>query len=140
MADGATLKLDNQKNGWRGVCIYHEANGEPWNCAVKALSHRFAHIHNLVKGSSGWRTYLSAYYVNSIWYNVSDNNMRVNLKWAAKMLDYLDNKGIPIECIDTYSLRMGGTNTLGLSGYSDCQIQKWGNGAGPRSGSTFGRN
>ena len=21
-ADGATLKLDNQKNGWKGVCVY----------------------------------------------------------------------------------------------------------------------
>jgi hypothetical protein len=26
-ADGATLKLDNQKNSWKGVCVYHEANG-----------------------------------------------------------------------------------------------------------------
>jgi hypothetical protein len=22
-ADGATLKLDNQKNGWKGICVYH---------------------------------------------------------------------------------------------------------------------
>ncbi len=28
-ANGATLKLDNQKNGWKGVCVYHEANGDP---------------------------------------------------------------------------------------------------------------
>jgi hypothetical protein len=27
-ADGAPLKLDNQKNGWKGVCVYHEANGD----------------------------------------------------------------------------------------------------------------
>ena len=26
-ADGATLKLDNQKNGWKVVCIYQEHNG-----------------------------------------------------------------------------------------------------------------
>jgi hypothetical protein len=26
-ADGAMLKLDNLKNGWKGVCVYHEANG-----------------------------------------------------------------------------------------------------------------
>jgi hypothetical protein len=25
-ADGATMKLENQKNGWKGVCIYQEAN------------------------------------------------------------------------------------------------------------------
>ncbi len=25
-ADGATMKLDNQKNGWKGVCVYQECN------------------------------------------------------------------------------------------------------------------
>ncbi len=37
MADGATLKLDNQKNGWKGICIYQEANGEEYLCPVGAL-------------------------------------------------------------------------------------------------------
>jgi hypothetical protein len=36
-ADGATMKLDNQKNGWKGVCIYHEANGKEFLCPVWAL-------------------------------------------------------------------------------------------------------
>jgi hypothetical protein len=36
-ADGATMKLDNQKNGWKGVCIYQEANGEVYLCPVRAL-------------------------------------------------------------------------------------------------------
>ncbi len=27
-AESATLKLDNQKNGWKGVCVHQEANGE----------------------------------------------------------------------------------------------------------------
>ena len=35
-------------------------------------------------------------------------------------------KGIPIERINTHSLRSGGTNALALSGYSDTQIQKMG--------------
>ena len=33
-ANGATLKLDNQKNGWKGVCVYHESNGEASHCPV----------------------------------------------------------------------------------------------------------
>ncbi len=38
-ADGATMKLDNQKeNGWKGVCVYQEANGDCLNCPVRALS------------------------------------------------------------------------------------------------------
>jgi hypothetical protein len=36
-ADGTTMKLDNQKNGWKGVCVYQEANGDPVNCPVWAL-------------------------------------------------------------------------------------------------------
>jgi hypothetical protein len=36
-ADGATLKLDNQKNGWKGVCIFHEINGDNMHCPVCAL-------------------------------------------------------------------------------------------------------
>ena len=27
-ADGETLKLDNQKNGWKGVCVYQEQNAD----------------------------------------------------------------------------------------------------------------
>ena len=27
-ADGANLKQDNQKNGWKGVCVYQEHNGD----------------------------------------------------------------------------------------------------------------
>ena len=26
--DGATLKLDNKKNLWKGVCVYQEHNGD----------------------------------------------------------------------------------------------------------------
>jgi hypothetical protein len=36
-AEGATMKLDNQKNGWKGVCVYQEANGDPNHCPVRAL-------------------------------------------------------------------------------------------------------
>ncbi len=35
--DGATMKLDKQKNDWKGVCVYQEANGGPINCPVRAL-------------------------------------------------------------------------------------------------------
>jgi hypothetical protein len=27
-AGEATLNLDNQKNGWKGGCVYHETNGD----------------------------------------------------------------------------------------------------------------
>jgi hypothetical protein len=45
-ADSATLKLDNQKNGWKGVCVHQEANGESFNCPVGALAHRALHLQD----------------------------------------------------------------------------------------------
>ena len=48
------------------------------------------------------------------------------LKSAATVLDYPAAKGIPIDRIDTHSLRSGGANALLLAGYSDTQIQKMG--------------
>jgi hypothetical protein len=36
-ANGATMKLDNQKNGWKRVCVYQEANGDSTHCPVQAL-------------------------------------------------------------------------------------------------------
>jgi hypothetical protein len=58
-ADGATLKLDNQKNGWKGVCVYHKANGKRWHCPVRALAQRYLHLCNMGSNS---KTFLLAYY------------------------------------------------------------------------------
>ena len=52
--------------------------------------------------------------------------MRDNIKWAATELDYHARRGIPVERVDTHSLRGGGANALSLAGYSDTQIQKMG--------------
>ena len=48
------------------------------------------------------------------------------LKMAATLLEYPETRGIPIELIDTHTLRCGGANALALSGFSDTQIQKIG--------------
>ena len=39
-ASNATLKLGNQKNGWKDVCINHEHNLDNINCGVRALGRR----------------------------------------------------------------------------------------------------
>ena len=122
-ADSATLKLDNQKNGWKGVCVHQEANGEPFNCPVKALARRVLHLreHNAVG-----KTLLSAFFHLGVRYDVSGDDISKGLKLAAHILRYPTTRGIPIERIDTHSLRSGGANALALSGYSDTQIQKMG--------------
>jgi hypothetical protein len=57
-ADGATLKLDNKKNGWKGVCVYQEANGEGYNCPVRALGRRYVHLR---QHGAGATTFLSTF-------------------------------------------------------------------------------
>lgn len=123
-ADGATLKLDNQKNGWKGVCVYHEANGDNMHCPVRALARRYLHLRS--RGSDS-KTFLSAYYDDTgKRADVTNEDVSRALKSAATVLDYPTAKGIPIDRIDTHSLRSGGANALSLAGYSDTQIQKMG--------------
>ena len=121
-AQSATLKLDNQKNGWRGVCIHQEANGEQVACPVRALGRRFLAIRD---NSADPKLTLSSYYSNGSRHDVTDKHIRAALKLAAYALGY-PARGFPIDRIDTHSLRSGGANALSLAGYSDTQIQKMG--------------
>ncbi len=93
-ADSATLKLDNQKNGWKGVCINQEANGEEIFCPVRALGRRYGHIRTHCADPN---VFLSAFYVNNSCFDVSDSDIRKSLKYAAHVLNYPENKGIPVE-------------------------------------------
>jgi len=61
-ADGATLKLDNQNNGWKGVCVYHETNEDNQHCPVQALGCRYLHLWH--HGATA-KTFLSAYFTES---------------------------------------------------------------------------
>ena len=119
----ATLKLDNQKNGWKGVCINHEHNGDDIVCAVRALGRRYCHI---LRNGGEMSTLLSAYWEGTTRCDVTDRDVRDSLKWAAECLNYPSERGIPIALVDTHSLRIGGACALALLGYSDTQIQKMG--------------
>ena len=122
-ADGATLKLDNQKNGWKGVCVYQESNGDPHFCPVRALGRRVSHIR---RNDATATTFLSSFWEGSTKRDVSAEDISRALKLAAATLQYPATKGIPIHRINTHSLRSGGANALALAGYSDTQIQKMG--------------
>lgn len=121
-AAGCTLRLSNQKNGWKNVCIFHFANGDDVTCPIRALGRRYCHIR---AHSSDSEEKLSAYFVNGVRYHLRDREVGESLKAAALKLDY-PARGIPIESIDTHSLRTGGANALHLAGYSDREIQKMG--------------
>jgi hypothetical protein len=79
------------------------------------------------------RTIISAYYYGGKHFDNTADHISVALKLAARVLEYPILKGIPIEQINTHSLRSGGANALALSGYSDTQIQTM----GQWSGATF---
>ena len=126
-ATSASLKLDNQKNGHKGVCVHHHANGDDYLCPVKALARRYIHIR---RNGGDWRksldTWLSACYEEGMRDDISNEDVSQKLKWAAGQLDYPNARGIPLQCVDTHSLRGGGANALSLAGYSDREIQKMG--------------
>ena len=80
----ATLKLDNQKNGWKGVCVNHEHNGDDVYCAVLALGRRYLHIRT---NTSDKRAYLSSYFVDGKCKCVNDQKIRDGVKMAATALE-----------------------------------------------------
>jgi hypothetical protein len=69
---------------------------------------------------------LSSYYINGARTDVTAEDISKHLKLAAGLLNYPTRKGIPVERVDTHSLRGGGANALALSGYSEMAIQKMG--------------
>ncbi len=80
MADGATMKLDNQKNGCKGVCVYQESNGDPTHCPVRALSRHYLH---LCKNGASQKTVISAYFHNGKRFDVTSDHISSALKLAA---------------------------------------------------------
>jgi hypothetical protein len=58
LADSALLKLDNQKNGWKSVCVHQEANGP-----VHALVRRVLHLR---KNNVDGKTFLSAFFCEGL--------------------------------------------------------------------------
>ena len=123
-AAGSTLQLTNQKNGYKNACIHQQHNGHDLTSAVRALGRRYCHIR---KHTSDPTTYLSASFdEKGRRYDITDDDIRAALKLAGVALNYPTLRGIPIDRIDTHSLRAGGANALHLSGYSDREIQKMG--------------
>ena len=85
MAHSATPKLDNQKNGWKGVCIYQEVNGEQLNCPIRVLGWQIIHIQWHTKDRTAP---LSAFYFDGKWYDITDKDIRASIKVAT---DFLSN-------------------------------------------------
>ena len=109
-----TLKLDIQKNGHKGVCVHHKANGDSDFCPVWAIGQRYVYIHEYM--NADWDTYLLEYWDdNGKQGNVTGNKVWKQLKLAASELKYPETIGIPTRKVNTHSLHSGGANGLSLN-------------------------
>jgi hypothetical protein len=107
----------------KDMCVHQEANGESFNCPVRALVRRVLHLR---ENNADGKTFLSTFFSEGACYGVCGKDVSKALKMAATILQYPITRGIPIEHIDTHSLGSGGANALALLGYLDTQIQKMG--------------
>ena len=122
-ADAATMRISNQKNGSAGACVHHTAITDAGLlCPIKALARRVIHIRAHTNKKNA---FLCSYWDDIGRADVTDSNIRYAVKFAAKMLKYED-RGIPLDRIDTHSLQSGGACALALSGYGDRDIMKMG--------------
>jgi hypothetical protein len=122
-ADAATLRISNQKNGHKGACVHHSAiDGSPFACPVRALGRRY--IHMRANDKTG-KAFICSFWDAAGHGNVTENHIRYAVKFAAKALGYPD-RGIPLDRIDTHSLRSGGACALKLAGHDDVEIRKMG--------------
>ena len=90
---------------------------------VKAIGLHYVHI---AANNHKSKTFLSTYWIVGDKYDVMDVDIQSALKYATGVLNYLELKGIPIDQINTHSLRDGGANALSLLGYTNREIQKMG--------------
>ena len=82
LADSATLKLDNQNNGWKGVCVRQHANGGNFMCVVCDIGSCYCYIRKASGGS--WKIWLSAYWDNSKkCCDITDEDIQQTIKFAA---------------------------------------------------------
>jgi hypothetical protein len=120
-ANSATLKLDNQKNGWKGVCVHQETNGESVHCPIRALGRQVVHLCQHGAPSS---SFLLMFFHRGKRGDVLGEDISKARKMAATLLEYPETWGIPIKLVDTHLLQCGVANPLALLGYSNTHIQK----------------
>lgn len=85
LTHSATLKLSNQKNSWKGVCIHQETNGKPLACSFRALGWQYTHI---LYRSAIPKTIVSSYSSQDHHWVVMDKNISTALKVSLFVLDY----------------------------------------------------
>ena len=68
------------------------------------------------------------YWIGGRGKDLNAENMSAALKFATIALNYPSLKGIPIDIVDTHSLRSGGANAQSLRDTVIDRYKKWGDG------------
>ena len=122
-ADAATLRISNKKNGHKGACFHHMAKMEHLKeCPVRSLGRRIVHIWKHLKSG---KAFLCEYWGEVGCGIVTDNDIRLTVKYSEGCLDYL-GRGILLIKMGTHSLQSGGACVLSLLGHKPCEIMKMG--------------
>jgi hypothetical protein len=103
--------------------VYQQTTEDPIHCPVCALGPCYQHLR---ENKTTRKTFICAYWLDNEAYNVTADNISTVLKQVTTTLQYPLYQGIPIERINTHSLRIGGACTLTLNGFSEMHIQKMG--------------
>ena len=119
--DGATLRIEHQKNGRKNQTIYHEANGFK-TCPVKQLALLALELRKI---STDPNTLLCTFKQHNSISHVVNKGITTLLRQAAIQIN-LPAKGFPLHRICPHSLRAGGATALKLGGWDVVTIQKYG--------------
>lgn len=120
-ADGATITLENQKNGQKGCVLHHTATKDSSMCPVLALA-RLVHASRGLPRSTGLGTFRKG---GSDSGRVTANDIRAAVRQSVE-LDHLEAQGYDASRIGSHSLRSGGAIALRLAGYDSDMIKKLG--------------
>ena len=120
LADSATLKITNQKNGRTGQTLHHESTGAKG--AVAALAKR---VHHILHNGGSESNLLCDVWQHEAWTSITSSEMVQAVRMAAKSLK-LQDRGIDPDMIGSHSLRAGGAMALKITGESDSSIRKFG--------------
>jgi hypothetical protein len=133
----SNIEIGQPENGWKGICVYHEANGNSIHCPIGALGRRYLHLRH--HGAPA-KTFLLAYFNEARQrFDIANQDISAALKLAATFLDYPTTKGIPINHIDTCSEAVEQMRYR-WPDIPTPRYKKWVGSTGPRSKNTSKKN
>ena len=122
-ADGATLKITNQKNGRMGETVYHETVPDLAHGPIQSLARR---VHNILHNGGSEDNLLCDYITEEgVWKSITSTDMRKDLRATVVALG-LSKRGIDPDLVGVHSLRAGGAMAMKLHGLDDTTIMKMG--------------